>query len=89
MFIKWRRIQESIPIDNVYLDNETLVNAISDKALVTFQTNMQIYKKQKASIAVSIQNLTKQSMTAFVMMESTEYLLRIGEKSKVRQIEGL
>lgn len=84
LFIKWNRIDNVIPVDNIFLDDETKINAINDRALITFEQKTEIIRRKKTNLYIKIQNLTKNPININAFMDSTENILRIGEKNKTR-----
>ena len=84
LFIKWRR--EGSPIDNVTLDENTMIRPVHGNVEVTFHQKNEIVQKKKGVIVVKVRNVCNDSSKVNVVMESNENILRIGEKGKWKML---
>ena len=86
LFIKWRR--HDSPIDNITLDEHTLVHPQEGKVEVTFHQKQNFLHRQKGQVIVKVRNLCNDQNNVHVLMDSNENLMRIGEKGKWKLLDS-
>lgn len=86
LLIKWRR--QGSPIDNVTLDDNTLIHPTRGVLSVSFAQKQQIVSRKKGSIFVKVENLRNEPNNVYVSMDSNEQLMRIGVKGKWQLLQG-
>ena len=84
MIIKWTRVGNESSIENGFLDEQIKINAINEKIGISFEQPHEIIKRKKAFLSIKLHNLTNTNLAVKAVMESTENLARIGEKSKLQ-----
>lgn len=73
----------STDIENLYVDDDIKLKISQDMNLkVDFSVKEELKSKSKSSIVLTVNNLQSKSVNVYAVVQTTEYLLRIGEKGK-------
>ena len=73
-----KKPQSHSSIENVFQDEDTLISPLQDKISVNLEQKYLIQKRKKGTLWVKVRNLTTEPTNIYVMMDSTEQILRIG-----------
>ena len=87
LFIKWRRPGSSI--DNITLDEHTIIHPTPPLLDIQIVQPAPLLRRQKGSIVVRIKNLQKDANNVYVSLDSSDNLMRIGERGRWQLLQGM